>query len=96
MAIIQDTDGAEVAALKRLVPSFRGLRVLEVGCGDGRMTKLFASEVASLVAIDPDEQAIAECRAAFSSPKFDVRTQFFEHFAAPRGSFDVVILAWSL
>ena len=36
----------------------RNKKVLEIGCGDGRISSLLTAESDSLVAIDPDENAI--------------------------------------
>ena len=40
-----DPEGAELAALGKLV-DFAGLHVLEVGCGDGRLTWRYADGAA--------------------------------------------------
>ena len=53
MAIHEDPEQHEVAALARMVPSFAGLRVLEIGCGDGRLTQRYAARAGSVIAIDP-------------------------------------------
>ena len=37
MTIVLDPEGAHLAALRRLV-DFEGMSVLEVGCGEGRLT----------------------------------------------------------
>jgi 2-polyprenyl-3-methyl-5-hydroxy-6-metoxy-1,4-benzoquinol methylase len=94
MAIVEDPEGYEVAALARMVPSFAGTRVLEIGCGDGRLTRRYAAGAASVVAIDPQPDAIARLRAAL--PAVDARAVAIEDVALPRHSVDVVIFAWSL
>ena len=38
----------------RTVVNFKNLRVLEVGCGDGRLTRRYATSTRQVVAIDPD------------------------------------------
>ena len=58
-----DPDGAELAALAQLV-DFSGLRVLELGCGDGRLTRRYAGPAEEVLGIDPDEEAIAAARAS--------------------------------
>ncbi|TML16804.1 MAG: methyltransferase domain-containing protein [Actinobacteria bacterium] len=37
---------------------FRNQHVLELGCGDGRLTLGIAAEAASVLAFDPDAEAI--------------------------------------
>jgi tRNA G46 methylase TrmB len=53
MPILLDPEGLETNALFEQAGSFTGLRVLEVGCGDGRLTCRYAGQAASVVAIDP-------------------------------------------
>ena len=43
----------EIGMIERFV-DLEGKRILEVGCGSGRMTSLLAERSAKLVAIDPD------------------------------------------
>jgi 2-polyprenyl-3-methyl-5-hydroxy-6-metoxy-1,4-benzoquinol methylase len=94
MAILDDPEGFETATLARMVPDFFGLRVLEVGCADGRLTRKYVQRAASVVAIDPDVDAIA--RLADELPGVDARATGIHDLVLPAGSIDVAIFAWSL
>jgi 2-polyprenyl-3-methyl-5-hydroxy-6-metoxy-1,4-benzoquinol methylase len=96
MSIEHDPEGAELAALTAVIPSFAGHRVLEVGCGDGRLTRRYAAAAASVTAVDPDADAIAECRAAAPLPHVNAYTIPFEQFIAPPASYDIVLMSWAL
>jgi 2-polyprenyl-3-methyl-5-hydroxy-6-metoxy-1,4-benzoquinol methylase len=93
-----DPEGAHLAALRRLT-EFDGARVLEMGCGEGRLTRGIASEGASVLAFDPDPACIAEAKASFPSELAD-RVAFqvasAEEIEIERGSFDLVVFSWSL
>jgi 16S rRNA A1518/A1519 N6-dimethyltransferase RsmA/KsgA/DIM1 with predicted DNA glycosylase/AP lyase activity len=58
MPRVLDPEGAHLAALRRL-QDFTGARVVEVGSGDGRLTPGIAERAASVLAFDPDEDAVA-------------------------------------
>lgn len=45
-----------------------GKDVLEVGCGTGRITRDLARHAVRVVAVDPDEEALAKARAAVPAP----------------------------
>jgi predicted RNA methylase len=47
------------------------LRVLELGCGDGRLTFQLAPAARSLVAVDPDETRLTAARAALPAELAD-------------------------
>ena len=94
MAIVEDPEGQEIAALQRIQPSFAGLRVLEIGAGDGRLTRRYRAQAASVVAIDPDEEAIDVLRDEL--PDVDARAVGVETLVLPDASVDLVIFAWSL
>lgn len=94
MAIDEDPEGHELAAIRQLVPSFASLHVLEVGCGDGRLTELYLDEAASVIGVDPDAEAIADLAEAL--PGVDGRVISFEDLVLPAESVDLLLLAWSL
>ena len=76
---IVDPTRAELAALAEVV-DFSGLRVLEIGCGNGRLTWRYAGSTAEVFGIDPDGDAIA------SPVERDL----------PRRHFDLAFFSWSL
>lgn len=94
MALLEDPEQNESRALLRMVPSFAGLRVLEIGCGDGRVTGLFANRAASVIAIDPKTASIDALRAEW--PAVDARAIGIEGLDLPPHSIDVAIFSWSL
>ncbi len=100
MTIRSDPENNEIRALFDLV-DFSGKHVLEIGCGDGRLTWRYADAAAQVTAIDPFKEAIE--RANANQPdRLRVQVEFhhivFEDFAAARESdmFDIAILSWSL
>jgi 2-polyprenyl-3-methyl-5-hydroxy-6-metoxy-1,4-benzoquinol methylase len=100
MAIVEDPEGREISVLRAMI-DFRDARVLEVGCGDGRLTWRYADKAAAIVGIDPDEEDIEKAKAD-TPDKLKERIRFLEseigEFAASGGerNFDVAIFAWSL
>ena len=89
---------AELEALAQ-VADLRGLRVLELGAGDGRLTAAIARVASFVLATDPDEGAIAEARAALPEDLAD-QVEFRVAEAAARdvgrGEFDAAFFTWSL
>ena len=94
MAINKDPEGYEIDALGAVVPSFASCRVVEIGCGDGRLTRRYARRAGSVIAIDPDADAIARLVREF--PDVDARAIGVDDLALPPQSIDVVLFAWSL
>ena len=94
MAILEDPELHEIAALDAMVPSFRGCRVLEIGCGDGRLTRRYALTTKSVLAIDTNEDAIA--KLAGTLPNVDARALSVDELALSPNSVDIVLFAWSL
>lgn len=100
MTIQRDPENTEGANLHGLV-SFTGTNVLEVGCGNGRLTWRFADKVQRVIAIDPDAEAIAT--AIENRPdELEDRVEFVKSslldFKIPGdlAEFDVVLHSWSL
>ncbi len=93
-----DPEGAHLAALRR-VADFRGARVLEMGCGEGRLTEGIAAEAAQVLAFDPDAEAVEQARRALPAELAD-RVSFqvasAEQLEIEPGSFDLVVFSWSL
>lgn len=97
-ASVLDPEEAHFAALLR-VADFAGARVLEVGCGDGRLTVPVAQHAASVLAFDPDEDAVEDARRTLPA-ELAQRVRFAVASAAaieiPRSAFDIVLFSWSL
>lgn len=93
-----DPEGSEIRVLADLV-DFSGADVLEVGCGDGRMTRRYADEVASALGLDPNPEKIRRARAA-TPASLRSRVSFvvadITTFALSSDAFDVAVLAHSL
>ena len=98
MAWRVDPEGAEIRALAELAP-VDGLRVLELGCGDGRLTFQLAPQATSILAVDPDEERIASARASMPAGLAEKVTLVVAGAAevdAPPGEFDLALFSWSL
>ena len=93
-----DPEGAHIAALRRLA-DFSGQTVLELGCGDGRLTLGIAADAASVLAFDPDAEAVEKARASLPQELADrvaYRVAKGDEIEIERGSFDLVVFSWSL
>ena len=98
MTAVLDPEGAHLAALRRL-GDFSGRRVLEMGCGDGRLTLGIAREAGSVVAFDPDADAIDRARGALPDDLADLvayRVASAKEVELEPHSFDLVVFSWSL
>ncbi len=82
---------------KRMIEKFadlKGRRILEVGCGDGRVTELLCQEAGEVIAIDPDRACIAEARGHIQGVDFRIGSG--ESLEFDDESFDLVIFTMSL
>ena len=93
-----DPEKNEASVLLEFADNFAGKRVLEVGCGDGRVTMLYAPQATFVVAIDPKPDAIASAVENLP-PGLHERVQFdatsIEHYET-KEQFEAVLLSWSL
>ena len=98
MTVRIDPEGSETQALHALA-DFTGQRVLEIGCGDGRLTWRYAEHAARVIAIDPDADdiatAIEECPDHLRD-RIEFRVSHIEEFEPPEELFDIALLSWSL
>lgn len=91
-------EGFELRLIERFV-SLRRKRVLEIGCGDGRLTFQYASRASSVLAIDPDRPNIDEAvfqQRAHCLFNIAFRVSSIEHLHAAGAPFDVALFSWSL
>ena len=95
MSYVLDPEGVHLAALNRL-GDFRAKRVLEMGCGDGRLTAGIASDATSVLAFDPDADELAKARESISSEKVSFEVASAESIEVEPHSFDIVLFSWSL
>jgi ubiquinone/menaquinone biosynthesis C-methylase UbiE len=98
MTLVVDPDGVEIATIRDLV-DLEGLRIVEIGCGDGRMTMPCAEEAASVLAFDPDEESIRLARAAIPRKlrrKIQLQVADAAEIELPESEFDLALFAWSL
>ena len=98
MTPVLDPEGVHLAALNRL-GDFHGRRVLELGCGDGRLTLGIAEEAAHVLAFDPDAEAVDRARRSLSAELADRVTYQVasgKEIEIKPHSFDLVLFSWSL
>ena len=98
MAFALDPEEIEIGVMHDLV-NFTGKDVLEIGCGNGRLTWRYAHGVASILALDPQEPAIKLAQehtpeALRSRVRFEAAD--ITTVDLPEDAFDIALLSWSL
>ncbi len=99
MTVQVDPEGTESKYLHRYADfESSNVRVLEVGCGDGRLTWRYAQAVARATGIDlhPDDLRVAMIdRPANLAQSASFARADAVHLPFGNGSFDLAIFAWS-
>ena len=98
MTIQKDPERNETKYLHKFA-DFAAKRVLEVGCGEGRLTWRYAKETRLTVGIDLDKDSL---RVATIDRPSDLENKVYfsramsEQLPFSKETFDIAILAWSL
>ena len=95
---VLDPEGAHLAALRRL-GEFEGRSLLEMGCGDGRLTLGIARDAAHVLAFDPDADAITRAKTALPddlAERVTYEVASAKEIEVEPHSFDLVVFSWSL
>jgi predicted RNA methylase len=95
---VLDPEGEHLAALHRL-GDFRGREVLELGCGDGRLTVGIAADARRVLAFDPDAEAVERARLSLPAElaaRVTYRVASGNEIEIEPASFDLVLFSWSL
>jgi SAM-dependent methyltransferase len=89
-----DVRPAEAMLLIRYAEELGG-RVLELGCGAGRLTQYLAARGGDVLGIDVSPRMVAHCRTRFPELSFEVG-DLAELAAFPDASRDVVVAAYNV
>jgi ubiquinone/menaquinone biosynthesis C-methylase UbiE len=98
MTLQRDAEQNEIHHLRKAA-DFRGKRVLEIGCGEGRMTWQYAKWAKWTVALDADHDSL---RVAKVDRPYDLEEKVHltcvdsHDLPFSKEKFDIAILAWSL
>jgi ubiquinone/menaquinone biosynthesis C-methylase UbiE len=98
MSEVLDPEGAHIAALRRLA-DFSGSTVLELGCGDGRLTVDIARDADSVLAFDPEADAVERAKRALPAElaeRVAYKVASGKEIELEPHSFDIVVFSWSL
>ena len=98
MSLQKDPEQNETKTLRRFI-DLTGKRVLEIGCGEGRLTWRYAPASFSTVGIDPKQDALRIAtinRPSDLTNKVHFTNTQAEHLPFRKETFDIAILAWSL
>jgi 2-polyprenyl-3-methyl-5-hydroxy-6-metoxy-1,4-benzoquinol methylase len=92
---IPDVHAVEPRRIEELVP-LEGTRVVDVGCGEGRLTAFAAARGACVYAFDPNAERVEEARATADVERVRFGVHGAEALDVVRESFDVALCGWSL
>lgn len=89
-----DAAASPIDAIRSAVASLKGLRILDIGCGEGVLARQLAQAGAAVTGIDPLEGAIARARELVPQARFE--TAGAEALPFPDQAFDVAVMVNSL
>jgi ubiquinone/menaquinone biosynthesis C-methylase UbiE len=98
MTLQKDPEGYEKGILHKFV-EFENKQVLEIGCGDGRLTWKYAAASKQVVGIDVEFNDLRFARIdhpADPENRVLLAQASARDIPFPREEFEIVILAWSL
>jgi 2-polyprenyl-3-methyl-5-hydroxy-6-metoxy-1,4-benzoquinol methylase len=100
MPVIVDPEGISAKIIQEFV-DITGKRVLEIGCGKGRITMAIAERSSHITAIDPlaeDIQTAKQNTPASLKDKITFVASGIKDFNLPDDSakFDIALFSWSL
>ena len=99
MALTIDPAKQEIRALRKAT-HWRGKRVIEVGCGDGRLTLRLASlRPLKIEALDPDSKLIRMARKKLPeryAQRIYYQVGHAEKLKYPADTFDIGVFSWVL
>jgi 2-polyprenyl-6-hydroxyphenyl methylase / 3-demethylubiquinone-9 3-methyltransferase len=98
VSLRRDPDHNEIKFLHKFV-DLNEKRVLEIGCGEGRLTWQYANETRFTLGLDLDRDALRVARVDSSLELADIvhlACADSIHLPFAKEKFDIAILAWSL
>jgi ubiquinone/menaquinone biosynthesis C-methylase UbiE len=98
LTVIKDAERSERKYLHKAA-NFTNKRVLEIGCGEGRLTWQYAAASSLTVGLDSDKNAVRVAlieRPSNLENKVHFTTTQAEQLPFRKETFDIAVLAWSL
>lgn len=98
MAILHDPQNNEIRHLQAFA-RWSGVRLLEIGCGDGRLTERLARLGPIVHSFDPKSALVAQAianRPVRLKRSLHYYVAVAEALPVPDGAFDLALFSWSL
>lgn len=90
-----DPENIELRTILEMGGPLTGKRMLEIGCGDGRLTKRYAAYAQEVIAIDPNQERVTRAIAQNRHPHVTFLAADLLDFEAS-APFDAALLSWAL